>query len=104
VPASAPAPTPPQPAPQTQQQTAAVLDGPMVYQCTNQQVLRVVFDAADRTASVRQYGRPPITLRLASGAASFRYTRSGYELSGTASEVNWRIGSGDPLRCTRHSW
>lgn len=100
-PASAAVPPPPA---RTATPAVAIPDGPMVYQCADQRVLRVVFDAGDRSASVRQYGRPPITLRLASSDGPFRFARSGYELAGSASEVTWRIGSGDPVRCTRHSY
>jgi hypothetical protein len=79
-------------------------DGPFVYYCTDDRVLRVVFDSERRTATVTQYGRAPSRLQLQTGGSAFRFARGGYELSGTVTEVRWRIGSADPLVCTRRSW
>lgn len=79
-------------------------DGPFVYRCTDDRILRVVFDSERRIATINQYGRAPTRLNLATGGTNFRFARSGYELTGTTTEVRWRIGSGDPMVCSRSSW
>lgn len=108
TPASTPTPTPARPTPtppaSTPQTAVAMPDGPFVYRCTDDRILRVVFDSERRIATINQYGRAPTRLNLATGGTNFRFARSGYELTGTTTEVRWRIGSGDPMVCSRSSW
>ncbi|MGD9981893.1 MAG: hypothetical protein AB7H66_04400 [Hyphomonadaceae bacterium] len=86
-------------------QRVRTLIGTFTFRCRNQTVMRITFDPDDRSATVRQFGRPPVSLRQASAPLGFRYAREGaYDLSGTPAEVRWRIGSGDALVCDRGLW
>lgn len=86
-------------------QTGHSLVGTITFRCRNQTVMRITFDPGDRTATVRQFGRPPISVRQTPASLGFRYAREGsYELTGTSNEVRWRVGSGQSLICDRGLW
>lgn len=74
----------------------------MVYRCTDDRVIRVVYDAEAHIATVRLYGRPDLRLEAAPAAHGFRFTRgSTTELSGVAGEVRWRYAGANPVSCLR---
>lgn len=61
------------------------------YTCSNDTVLRVVFDDEHNTAVVNRIRQPSIRLTKADG--DFHYTRGDrYELRGSAEQVQWRVG------------
>ena len=64
------------------------------YRCSNNTVLRVIFNEERGMATVVPFGRPSIRLtRAESNGAGFRYTRRNtHELRGSMQEVVWRSG------------
>lgn len=64
------------------------------FRCSNNTVLRVVFDDARGAATVVPFGRPSIRLeRAPAERGNFRYTRrDSHELRGNLQEVQWRAG------------
>jgi hypothetical protein len=86
-------------------QAGRSLIGTFTFRCRNQTVMRITFDPGDRTATIRQFGRPPVTLRQSPAPMGFRYARQSlYELTGTGSEVRWIVGGGQSLVCDRGLW
>lgn len=83
----------------------SVLPGRHVYsyQCAStNQVLRITLDGDDGTALIARIRRPNVTLRAQPGdAENFRYTNDSYELRGNFTEVFFRTGAGEPVRCPR---
>lgn len=77
--------------------------GAMVYRCTDDRVIRVVYDAEARVATVRLYGRPDLRLEATPAPArSFRFTRgSNTELTGSGNQVSWRYAGASPVTCLR---
>jgi len=74
------------------------------YQCANGQVLRVLFDADHRTATVVRFGQPDVRLQSADAQTGFRYVRgTTAELIGDSTNVFWRVGNGEPVSCAQRS-
>ena len=71
------------------------------FRCTNNEQLRVTFNADRHTAFVGRIRRPSVTLHQTDAASGFRFTRGDYELSGDLQEIRWRAGSGRPVVCVR---
>lgn len=108
TPAVTPAPIPPQTTPAARPATTPaptsvnMPNGAMVYRCTDDRELRVVYDAEAHVATVIPYGRPHLRLEAAPAAHGFRFTRgSTTELSGVAGEVRWRYAGANPVSCLR---
>jgi hypothetical protein len=75
--------------------------------CSNDTVLRIIFDEEEGVATVVRFRRPTIRLQRApveegaSAEEGFRYVRGEtYELRGAMSQVRWRVGRGEWV-CTR---
>lgn len=78
-------------------QAAAARDsGYHRFECSNNTVLRIIFDEEDRTATVVRFRQPTIRLQQAEAEEGFRYVRGeSHELRGTLNEVRWRVGGGE---------
>lgn len=73
------------------------------FTCSNNTVLRVVFDDDHNSVAVNRIRQPVVRLTRANGGegAGFRYARGDtYELTGTLLEVQWRVGHAQ-WRCRR---
>lgn len=63
------------------------------FTCSNDAVLRVIFDDEKGRATVVRFRQPTIRLQRAETDEGFRYVRgSTHELRGTLAEVRWRVG------------
>lgn len=68
------------------------------FRCSNNTVLRVVFDDARGIATVVPFGRPSIRLERtqADDGGNFRYARrDSHELRGNLQQVQWRAGQAE---------
>jgi hypothetical protein len=64
------------------------------FTCSNNTVLRVVFDDDHNGVAVNRFHAPVVRLTKAEGGeGGFRYVRGdSYELTGSLEEVQWRVG------------
>lgn len=64
------------------------------FTCSNNTVLRVVFDDDHNSAAVNRIRQPVVRLTKADGGeGAFRYVRGdSYELTGSLQQVQWRVG------------
>jgi hypothetical protein len=64
------------------------------FTCSNNTLLRVVFDDDHNSVAVNRIRQPVVRLtRTQGGQGTFRYVRGdNYELSGSMEEVQWRVG------------
>ncbi|MFT3729126.1 MAG: hypothetical protein QM759_14990 [Terricaulis sp.] len=83
---------------------SAVPSGHSVYafRCSDNEQLRVIFNADQHKAFVARIRRPNVTLDQADATEGYRFTRGDhYELTGNLEEIHWRVGSAEPVVCHR---
>ena len=63
------------------------------FTCSNDAVLRIVFDDDHNAVAVNRFRGPAVRLTKADGGEGFRYVRGdNYELTGSLQQVQWRVG------------
>lgn len=72
----------------------------VLYQCKSEEVVRVVYNHVDRTATLTRYARPSVLLQQTDAASGFRYHRAdGYRLEGRGKDVVITPTAGVKLEC-----
>lgn len=72
------------------------------FRCTDNEQLRIIFNAERHRAVVGRIRRPDVTLEQADASAGYRFIRGdAYELTGNLQEVRWRVGTHEPIVCHR---
>ncbi|MGE0293150.1 MAG: M48 family metalloprotease [Hyphomonadaceae bacterium] len=74
----------------------------LTFSCPSSRVLRIEFEQAQ--ATVNETRRPRIRMQRATAESGFRYTDGPYELTGTTSEIRFRVGNSEPMTCARSDW
>lgn len=76
--------------------------GIYAFRCSDNEQLRIMFNADRRRAVVERIRRPDVTLEQADAQSGYRFTRGDrYELAGNLQEIRWRAGTAEPLICHR---
>lgn len=76
--------------------------GAYVFRCSDNEQLRILFNANDHRAVVRRIRRATITLQQVDASDGFRFTRGdNYELVGNTEQISWRAGGAQPIVCHR---